>query len=94
MFVVGDIHRPLLQDCFVDVMATGNSQPGLTARESTSVRVHVHIPWNTPESFVTLDSTGVFVLDTACVSNVLGLRTRYTYGEPVKVLLGRARESI
>ena len=53
----------------------------------------MQIPWNAPESFVTLDSPGVFVLDTACVPDVLGL-TRYPDAEPVKVLQGRAQESV
>ena len=85
MFVVGDIHHPVLQDYFVDVMATGNSQPGAD-RKGIDFRVHIQIPWNAPESFVTLDSPGVFALDTTCVPDILGLRTRYPDAEPVKVL--------
>ena len=41
-----------------------------------------------------IDLPWVFVLNTACVPDVPGLRTRYPDAEPVKVLLGRARESI
>ena len=52
------------------------------------------IPWNPSEAFVTLDLPGVFVLDTACVPDVLGLRTRYPDAAPVKVLKGRAQESV
>ena len=43
---------------------------------------------------MTLDSPGVFVLDTAYVPDVLGLRTRYPDAAPVKVLNGRAHESV
>ena len=53
----------------------------------------MQIPWNVSELFVTLDSPGVFVLDTACVPDILGL-TRYPDAEPVKVLQGRAQESV
>ena len=34
---------------------------------------------------MTLDSPGMFVLDTACIPDVLGLRTRYPDTELVKV---------
>ena len=37
---------------------------------------------------MTLDSPGVFVLGTAYVQDVLGLRTRYPDAAPVKVLKG------
>ena len=74
-------------------MATGSSQPEAD-RQGIDFQVHVQIPWNAPESFVTLDSPGVFVLDTACVPDVLGLRTQYLDAEPVKVLQGRAWESV
>ena len=90
--VVGGVHRTVPQNYFVDVMATGNRQPEAD-RKGIDFRVNVQIPWNAPESFVTLDSPGVFVLDTACVSDVLGL-TRYPDAEPVKVLQGRAQESV
>ena len=91
--VVGGVHRTVLQDYFVDAMATGNSQPEVD-RKGIDFRVHVQIPWNAPESFVTLDSPGcLFVSDTACVPDVLGL-TRCPDAEPVKVLQGRAQKSV
>ena len=90
--VVGGICRTVPQDCFVDAMATGNSQPK-TDRKGIDFRVHVQIPWNAPEAFVTLDSPGVFVLGTAYVQDVLGLRPRYPDAAPVKVLKGRTQES-
>ena len=74
-------------------MATGNSQPEAD-RQGIDFRVYVQIPWNAPEAFMTLDSPGVFVLDAAYVPDILGLRTRYPDAEPVKVLQGRARESV
>ena len=43
---------------------------------------------------MTSDSAGVVVLDTTCVPDVLGLRTRYNDAETVRVLQGRARESV
>ena len=43
---------------------------------------------------MTVDSPGVVVLDTACVPDVLGLRTRDDDAETVRVLPGRAREGV
>ena len=71
------------------MMATGTSQPEADIK-GINFRVHVQIPHNSPEAFVTLFSPGVFVLDTAYVPDVLGLRTRYPDATPVKVLKGRA----
>ena len=55
--VVGGICRTVQQDCFVDVMPTGNSQPEAD-RKGIDFRVHMQIPWNAPEPFVTLGSPG------------------------------------
>ena len=54
---VGDFCRTVVQDCFVDVMATGNSQPEAD-RKGIDFQVGVQIPWNAPQEFVTLDSPG------------------------------------
>ena len=78
--VVGGVHRTVPQDYFVDAMATGNSQPRLTGRESTS-------------ELMCKFRVRHCMLDTACVSDVLGL-TRYPDAEPVRVLQGRAQESV
>ena len=43
---------------------------------------------------MTLDSPGVVVLDTSCVPDVLGLRTRNANAELVRVLPGRALDCI
>ena len=75
------------------VMAIGNSQPEAD-RKGLNFRVQVQIPWNAPEAFVMLDSPRVFVLDTACAPDVLGLRTRCPDAATVKVLKGRAQESV
>ena len=91
--IVGDICRTVPQDCFVDVIATGNSQPE-DDRKGIDFKVHVQIPWNAPVAFVTLDSPGVFELDTTHVPDALGLRTRYPNAAPVNVLLGRAKGSV
>ena len=55
--VVGDISRSVPQDYIVDSMASENSQPGAD-RKGTDFQVHMQIPWNAPESVVTLDSRG------------------------------------
>ena len=91
--IVGDTHQTAPQDYIVDTMASENSQPGAD-RKGIDFRVHVQIPWNAPESVGTLDSPGVVVLDTTCVPDVLGLRTRYADAETVRVLPGRARENV
>ena len=80
--VVGHINRTVPQNYIVDEMASENSQPGAD-RKGIDFEVHVQIPWNAPESVVTLDSPGVVVLDTTCVPDVLGLRTRYADAETV-----------
>ena len=54
----------------------------------------LQILWNALESGVTLDSPGVVVLDTTCVPDVLGLRTRDADAETVQVLPGRVRASV
>ena len=41
-----------------------------------------------------LGFAGVVVLDTTCVPDVLGLRTRYDEAETMRVLQRRARESV
>ena len=40
VFVVGDIHRPVSQDYFVDATASGKSQPGAD-RKGIDFRVYV-----------------------------------------------------
>ena len=91
--VVGDINRTVSLDYIVDAMASENSQPWAD-RKGIDFRVHVQILWNAPESVVTLDSPGVIVLDTTCDPDVLGVRTRYADAETVRVMHGRARESV
>ena len=69
-------------------MATGNSQPGAD-RKGIDFEVHVQIPWNAPEAYVTLNSPEVFELDTDFLPHVLGLRTWHPDATPVRVLLGK-----
>ena len=59
-----------------------------------SFRVHVQVPWNAPESVVTLVSPGVVALDPSYVPDVLGLRTRNADAELLRVLPGRAQDSV
>ena len=73
VIVVCDINRSVPQDYIVNAMASENSQPGADWK-GINFRVHVQIPWNAPESVVTLYSPGVADLDTTCVPDVLGLR--------------------
>ena len=81
---VCDSYRTGLWDYIVDAMASGGSQPGAD-RSGIDFWVHVHTPWNAPESVVTLDSPGVVALDTSHVSDVLELRTRNADAEPARV---------
>ena len=68
--------------CTTDVMASSGSQPG-PYQSGVSIQVHIQVPWNAPESVVTLDSLGVMIVDTSCVPYVLGLRTRNADAEIV-----------
>ena len=70
------------------VMASGDSRPG-GDRRGVSFRVRIQVPWNAPESVVTLDSPGVVVLDTSHVLDVLGLKARDADAEVIRVLPGR-----
>ena len=72
------------QDRCLDTMATGNSLPGAD-RTGIDFQVNVQIPWNAPEAYVTLGSPELFMLDTARIPDVLGLRTRYP--EDLNILL-------
>ena len=56
--VVYVLYLTVSQYCQVIGMATGNSQPG-TDRKGIDFKVHIQIPWNAPETNVTLDSPGV-----------------------------------
>ena len=80
---VGDSYRTVWRDYIIDAMTSGGSQPGAD-QSRIDFRVHVQIPWNEPESVLTLDSPGVVVWDTSCVPDVLGLRTRNADAELVR----------
>ena len=77
---IGMFHRTIL-------MASGDSQPG-AHQSGINFWVHVQIPCNAPES------PGVVVVDTSCVPDVLGLRTRDAEAAPVRVLPGRALDCV
>ena len=55
---VRDTRRTVPQDSSGDVMASGDSRPG-GDRSGVTFWVQVQVPWNAPESVVTLDSLGV-----------------------------------
>ena len=61
--VVCVLYLTVLQYCFVFAITTRNSQPGAD-RKGIDFKVHIQIPWNAPEAYVTLNSPGVFELDT------------------------------
>ena len=81
------------QDRCLDTMVTGSSLPGAD-RTGIDFQVNVQIPWNAPEAYVMLGSPGLFMLDTERIPDVLGLRTRCPEATPVKVMKGRAPESV
>ena len=88
--------------CAVTVYITSGTMPSGNAGGSrprvdhsgVSFHYELQTSWNAPESFVTLDSPGVVVLDTSVVPDVLGLRARYTNAKPTRVLPGRAQNSV
>ena len=69
--VLDRICRTVPHDRSLDTMASGSSPPG-AYRKGIYFQVNVQIPWNAPEAFLTLDSPGLFVLDTAHIPDVLG----------------------
>ena len=73
-------------------MATGNDGDGRPRSDRSGVRFsnELQTSWNLPESFVTLSSPEVVVLDTSVVPDVLGLRAHYPNAEPYRVLPVRA----
>ena len=90
---VTDNRHTVPGDSVVGTMASGDSLRRAD-RSGVSFRVHIQVPWNAPESLVTLDSPGVVVLDTSYVPDVLGLRTHDADAELVRVLQGRAENSV
>ena len=85
--------RTVPADSIIGVMASSDSRAGAD-QNGVSFQVHVQVPWNAAESVVTLDSPGVVVLDTSHVPDVLGLRTRNADAELLRVLPGRAQDSV
>ena len=85
-----------IRQCTVTVYITSDAMAFVNARGGRP-RVGVsfrYVLWNAPESFVTLDLSGVVVLDTSVVPNVLGMRARYPDAELTRVLPGRAKNSV
>ena len=71
----------------------GNSQ-SRGDRSGVRFRCEPETAWNVPESYVTLDSPGVMMLDTAVVPDVLGFWVRYEDAAAVGVLPGRVQNSV
>ena len=74
-------------------MASGDSRPKAD-RSGIHFRNQLQVPWNAPESIMTLDSLGVVVLDTSAVPDFIGLQARNNDAEPTWVLPGRAQSSV
>ena len=66
-------------------MATGSGQPAAD-RPGIDCQVQVQVPWNAPDAYVTLDSSGIYDLNTKYVPDVLGLHARRPEAAVVKVM--------
>ena len=88
--------------CMVTVYITGGTMASGDAggrrprddRTGVSFRCELQTSWNTPKSYVDLESPGVVEFDTSVVPDVLGLRAFYDDAEPVRVLPGSAQNSV
>ena len=90
LYFVGSVSRTVVLDQIVAIMAIGSSRPEAD-RTGIDFQVRVQVPWNAPEACVTLDSAGLYDLDTKCVPDVLGLRARRPEAAVIKVMTGRVR---
>ena len=75
------------------VMASGDaggSRPRVD-RSGVSFRCELQTSWNSPESYVNVESPGVVVLDTSVVPDVLVLRALYEAEGPEQCPGARAR---
>ena len=63
----------------------GGSRPRVD-RSGRHIRCELQTSWNSPESYVNLESPGVVELDTSVVPDVLGLRALYDDGKLIWVL--------
>ena len=68
---ISDIHRTVPQDYIINAMASGDSQPGAD-RSRIDLRVHAQIPWNAPESVVTLVDSGFQNVTLVDMADVVG----------------------
>ena len=71
-------------------MASGDSRPKAD-QSGIHFRNQLHVPWNAPESIVTLDSPGVVMLDTSAVPDVIGYEHVMTAQNRHKCYLGGSR---
>ena len=85
--------RTVPEYSIVGAMASGDCRPRADP-SGVSFLDGIQVPWNAPESFVTLDSPGVVVLDTSHVPDVLGLRACNADAELTRVLPGSAQNSV
>ena len=74
-------------------MMTGSGQPAAD-RPGIDFQVQVQVPWNGPEAYVTLDSAGIYDLNTTCVPDVLALHARRPEAVVVKVMTDRDSRSV
>ena len=91
LWAVDGVSRTSLGDRLVLSMATGNGRPEAN-RPGGDLPVRVHVPWSSrggggrAGAGVTLDSAGLYDLDTRYIPDVLGLRARQLEAQVMKVM--------
>ena len=83
--------RIVLQDYSRTEMAMGNDSPA-DGRSGVNFNIELQVSWNATETYVNLDSDGVYEPKT--VPDVLGLHARQPGAAIVKVLLGCDSRSV
>ena len=93
LHIVGSVSLTVFWDHFVAMMVTGSGQHEAD-RTGIDFQFRIQVPWNTPEAFATLSSTGIYDLDTTNVPDVLGLRAWRPEAAVVKVIQGCDHRSV
>ena len=63
-------------------------------RSGIDFPVQRDVPWNAPEVFVNMESTGLYELDTESMPDVLGLRARWPGAALIRVMTGQDNRSV
>ena len=74
-------------------MATGSGR-SLVYRPGVDYQVQLQTLWNALEAYVTLDSDGIYELQTSCVSDVQGLHAWRPGAAVIKEMTGRDSRSV